>query len=188
MAEPEEVIRQYRNGELTAEAAAELLLPSLQKAGKLELELSETDMPVLDALHQLTRPKLPPVQPLVWESKSWQALEGLPDSFWPQIQLHGLDQIPQCLNYVFMVGSSDAADILAERIASSSDHVVMADLPPTYETFFGRLFGRTQPKLLTYADLVEWAGWLRGFSPLPDAMLEKLHVSGPPAPPPSQEE
>jgi hypothetical protein len=188
MAEPEEVIRQFRSGELTAEAAAELLLPSLQKAGKLELELGETDMPVLAALQQLTKPRLPPAQPLVWESKSWLALEGLPDSFWPQIQLHRLDQIPQCLNYVFMIGSDLAADLLTQRIESSSDHSVMTDLPSDYQKFNGRLFGRTQPRMLTHSDLVEWSGWLRGFSPIPDAMLEKLHVSGPPAPPPMQEE
>lgn len=188
MAEPEEVIRQYRNGELTAEAAAELLLPSLQKSGKLELELSESDMPVLAALQQLTKPQLPAARPLVWESKSWLALEGLPDSFWPQIQEHGLDQIPQCLNYVFMVGSDLAADLLTQRIESTSNHSVMADLPSDYQKFNGRLFGRTQPAMLTHADLVEWSGWLRSFSPIPDAMLEKLHVSGPPAPPPSEAE
>ncbi len=184
MAAPEEIIRQYRSGDLTAEAAAELLLPTLQKLGKLELELSEADLPVLAALQQLTKPKLPPAQPLVWESKSWQALAGLPDSFWPQIQQHGLDRTPQCLNYVFMVGSNEAADTLTQRIESSTDHAVMVDLPASYETLSGRLFGRTQPKLLTHADLVAWAGWLRGFTPIPDAMLEKLHVSGPPAPPP----
>lgn len=188
MAEPEEVIRQFRSGELTAEAAAERLLPSLQKAGKLELELSEADLPVLAALQQLTKPKLPAAQPLVWESKSWLALETLPDSFWPQIQLHGLDRIPQCLNYVFMVGSDMAADVLTQRIEASSDHTVMTDLPQDYLRFNGRVFGRTQAKLLNYSDLVTWADWLRGFSPIPDAMLERLHVSGPPAPPPGQDE
>jgi hypothetical protein len=188
MTEPEEVIRQYRDGDLTAEAAAELLLPSLQKTGKLELELSEADMPVLAALQQLAKPRLPAAQPLVWESRSWQALEGLADSFWPQIQQHGLDQIPQCLNYVFMVGSNIAAEQLTQRIESSSDHSVMTDLPSDYEKFVGRVFGQTQPAMLTHPGLVQWSGWLRGFSPVPDAMLEKIHVSGPPAPPPKQEE
>lgn len=187
MPEPEEIIRQFRSGDLTAEAAAELLLPTLQKQGKLELELSEAELPVLAALQLLTKPKLPPVQPLTWESKSWQALAGLPDSFWPQIRQHGLDRIPQCLNYVFMVGSAEAAETLTQRIESSSDHTVMTDLPPSYEKFCGRVFGRTQPTLLTHADLVEWSGWLSRFSPIPDAMLEKLHVSGPPAPPSSSD-
>ena len=181
MAEPEEVIRQFRAGELTAEAAAEQLLPSLKAAGKLELELSETDMPVLAALQLLTRPKLPAAQPLTWESKSWLALEGLPDSFWRQIREHGLDQVPQCLNYVFTVSSAVAAEVLTQRIESTSDHVVMTDLPPSFEEFNGRLFGRTAPRLLTRADLVEWAAWLRAIPPIADASLERLHLSGPPA-------
>jgi len=181
MADPEEAIRQFRSGEITAETAAELLLPSLQATGKLELELSETDMPVLAALQQLTRPKLPPAQPLTWESKSWQALAGLPDSFWPQLQQHGLDKVPQCLNYVFMVRSEMAADVLTQRIESASDQVVMTDLPPSFEKYNGRVFGRTPPRLLTHADLVEWAAWLRAIPPIPDASLERLYVSGPPA-------
>jgi hypothetical protein len=181
MTDPEEVVRQFRSGELTAEAAAELLLPSLQSAGKLELELSEADMPVLAALQQLTRPKLPPAQPLSWESKSWLALEGLPGSFWPQLQQHGLDKVPQCLNYIFMVSSEAAADILTRRIESTSDHVVMTDLPESFEKHNGRVFGRTPPRLLTHRDLVEWAAWLQAIPPIPDASLERLHVSGPPA-------
>lgn len=183
MTEPEEVIRRFRSGDLTAEAAAELLLPSLQQAGKLELELSQADMPVLAALKELTRPRLPETQPLAWESQSWRALATLPDSFWPQMQAHGLDQTPQCLNFVFMVGSNLAADLLTERIESESDHAVMSDLPSSYEKFNGRVFGRTEPKLITHADLVKWSSWLNRFTPVADAMLEKLFISGPPAPP-----
>ena len=178
--DPEEVIAQYQAGELTAEAAAELLLPSLKAAGKLTLNISEKEMPVLEALQKLTAPEWIPPQQLVWESRPWLALEGLADTFWAQIAARGLDQVPQCLEYVFLVSSADAATTLRGRIESHTNHAVSTDLPESFEQAHGRVFGRTPPKTLTHADLVAWSAFLRGLPPMTDASLDGLRVSAPP--------
>jgi hypothetical protein len=181
MPEPEEVISQYRAGELTAEAAAELLLPALKAAGKLTLDITEEEMPVLEALQRLAAPQPEPLKLLTWESRAWLALGGLADDFWQKLCDRGLDRVPQCLNYVFLVGSHAAATALRQWIETRSDHVVTATLPEAFEESHGRVFGRTPPRVLTHAHLVEWAGWLQSIPPVPDASLDGLGVSGPPA-------
>lgn len=181
MPDPEEVIRQYRAGELTAEAAAELLLPTLKAAGKLTLDITEEEMPVLEALQRLAAPQPEPLRVLAWESQSWMALPGLADDFWQKLCDRGLDRVPQCLNYVFLVGSDAAATTLRQWIETRSDHVVTAALPDSFDQGHGKVFGRTPPRILTHADLVEWAGWLQSLPPVSDASLDGLGVSGPPA-------
>lgn len=180
MIDPEAVVQQYRDGTLSAERAAEALLPLLKAAGKLELPLTETDMPLLTAIQRLSRPPLPPAQPLTWDSKVWRGLSRMPDLLWPQIVQHRLDQIPQCFNYVFLVGSEAAAESLQVQIESSTDHAVTAHLPDSFEQMNGRVFGQVPARLVTQDDLTRWAAWLQSLTPIPDATLEKLHLSNPP--------
>lgn len=180
MSDPDEIIRQYRDGALSADAAAQRLLPLLKKAGRLELPLTEQDMPLLTALQRLSRPPLPAAGPLEWESKVWRGLGRMPDLLWPQITEHRLDQVPQCFNYVFLVGSEAAAEALRLQIESTTDHGVTAQLPDSFEQSNGRLFGQAPARLVTRDDLTRWAEWLQGLTPVPDATLEKLHLSHPP--------
>lgn len=181
MPEPEEVIAQYRAGELTAEAAAELLLPSLKAAGELTLEIGPDEMPLLEALQRLANPPPLPPRALTWESQPWLGLDRLADDFWHQLQTRGLDRVPQCLNYVFLVGSPAAAAALESWIGTQSDHIVTVSLPESFEVSHGRVFGRTAPRLLSYNDLAEWAAWLASIPPVAEASLDGLGVSHPPA-------
>ncbi len=181
MPEPEEIIAQYKAGALTAEAAAELILPSLQAAGELTLNIGPEEGALLAALQRLAAPPPPPLSCLTWESQPWLGLGRVADDFWRQVQARGLDRIPQCLNYVFLVGSPAAAAALENWISARSDHVVTVSLPDSFEESHGRVFGRTAPRLLSHSDLAEWAAWLATIPPVPDASLDGLGVSGPPA-------
>lgn len=180
MIDTDAIIAQYRAGTLSPADAAAALLPLLKAAGKLELPLSENDLSLLQALQRLTQPPLPAAQPLEWDSRVWQGLERMPAILWPQITRSRLDQIPQCFNYVFLVGSEVAAEALAAQIQAGSDHSVTAQLPESYETHCGRLFGQTPPRLITEADLVAWGKWLQSLTPVAQATLEKIHLSPPP--------
>lgn len=180
MIDPEAVIRQYRDGTLPVEAAAEQLLPLLKAAGKLELPLTEGDMPLLTALQRLSRPPLPPAAPLTWESKVWLGLGRMPELLWPQMVQHGLDRTPQCFNYVFLVASEAAAELLRRQIDQTTGHAVSAQLPDHFTDCNGRLFGQAPARLITKDDLAVWAAWLQSLTPVPDATLEKIHLSAPP--------
>jgi len=185
MPDQEEILARYRTGDLSAEDAAALILPSLKEAGELTLNIGPNEMPLLDALQRLANPAPPPPPTLTWESQPWLALGRLADDFWGQIQARGLDQVPQCLNYVFLVGSHTAAASLEEWIGTRSDHVVTVSLPESFEVAHGRVFGRTAPRLLSWNDLAEWAAWLASIPPVPNASLDGLGVSAPPAAPAS---
>lgn len=181
MIDPARIIADYRSGALSADAAALELLPLLKQAGKLELPLTEHDLPLLQALQRLTQPPLPPAQELVWESKVWLGLPRMPELLWPQVTRNGLDRSPQCLNYVFLVSSEAAAEALVAQIDGRTDHRVTVQLPADYATHAGRVFGQLPPRLVTEAELVAWGAWLQSLAPVTGATLEKLHLSPPPA-------
>lgn len=179
MIDPDRIVADYRAGTLSAGAAAEALLPLLKQAGKLELPLSEDDLPLLQALQRLTQPPLPPAQELVWESRVWLGLPRMPELLWPQVTRNGLDRVPQCLDYVFLVSSAAAAEALVAQIDGPTDHRVSAQLPDDFTTHAGRVFGQLPPRLVTQAELVAWGAWLQSLTPVPGATLEKLHLSPP---------
>ena len=91
-----EILAAFRSGALTAEEAAQQLLPLLQTSGRLNLDLGFDVQPLLAALRQLSSPGTPPkprsLQPLTWESPHWQRLKQVPDDFWTILHERGLDQ------------------------------------------------------------------------------------------------
>lgn len=182
MPEPHEVLAQFRAGSLTAEAAAELLLPTLKAAGELTLDIGENEMPLLEALRRLASPPPEAPRPLVWQSRQWQVLDRVADDLWGKLAARGLDRVPQCLNYVFLIGSREAATRLQDWIHAHSDHTVTLVLPESFEESHGKVFGRTPPRLLTQGDLAAWTAWLAAIPPLPDTSLDGLGVSAPPPP------
>lgn len=179
MTEPGRIIADYRSGTLTAETAALALLPLLQAAGSLELPLTEQDLPLLDALQRLSQPPLPPARPLAWDTPMWQTLDRMPDFLWPRIVENGEDQFPHHLSYVFLVGSESAARSLIAQVEGHTDHRVAAQLPDNFTRHAGRVFGRLPARMVTHADLVALAGWLRSLTPVEEATLEELHLSAP---------
>jgi hypothetical protein len=180
MPEPEEILAQFRAGSLSAEAAAALLLPTLKATGELTLDIGEHEMVLLEALQRLASPPPERPPPLFWESSHWRALGQVADDLWHKLTERGLDRVPQCLNYVFLVGTQEAAVALEECIRARSDHVVTRVLPESFAESYGRIFGRTAPQLLTHGDLAAWVAWLSAIPPVPDASLDGLGVTAPP--------
>jgi hypothetical protein len=179
MSTPEEILRQYRSGDLSIEDAARALLPLLMEAGTLDLALSESDMPLLSALQRLSQPPLPPPGPLNWDSQARRALPRMAELFWPQIVAQQLDRVPQCFCYAFLVGSNAAAEALRAQITATSDHVVTTQLPEDYSQANGWLFGQAPARLVVQDDFGRWSAWLASLPAVPDAALERLYLSDP---------
>jgi hypothetical protein len=181
---PEEIMATFRSGGVSAEDAAQRLLPLLQAAGTLTLDVGPDTIPVLEALKRLAHPPAPPprtpTQPLIWESPHWRDLARVPEGLWRVITERRLDQSPRSLRYVFTVGSDAAARILQQWIAVHSDHQVTPDLPASFEESRGQIVGLTRPALLTRAGVAAWVAWLQSMPSVPDAALTDLGISDPP--------
>lgn len=176
-----DVLTAYRSGTLTAEDAAQQLMPLLQTSGRLNMELSADIKPLLEALRRLAGPDVAqPTQPLVWESKHWQRLDRVADDFYTILRERKLDQSPQCLRYAFTVGSQTAATALEDWIMDHSDHRVTVGLPASFQGSSGQVTGLTPARILTRADLVSWVAWLRDIPLVPDAALSDLGIAPPP--------
>ena len=177
-----DILTAFRSGTLSAEDAAQQLLPLLQTSGRLNLELGPEIRPILEALRRLAGPGASdPRQPLTWDSPHWQRLGRVPDDFWTIVRERRLDQSPQRLRYAFTVRSAAAATALEDWIMDHSDHQVTVDLPASFEEASGQLVGLTPARRLTKADLLSWANWLQSIPPVPEAGLTDLGIA--PAPP-----
>jgi hypothetical protein len=177
-----DILTAFRSGTLSAEDAAQQLLPLLQTSGRLNIELGPEIRPILEALRRLAGPVAPsPHEPLAWDSPHWQRLSRVPDDFWTILRERRLDQSPQCLRYAFTVRSGAAATALEDWIMDHSDHQVTVDLPASFEEAAGQVVGLTPARRLSKADLQNWAGWLQAVPPVPDAALTELGIA--PAPP-----
>jgi hypothetical protein len=176
-----EILTAFRSGTLSAQDAAEQLLPLLRTSGGLGFELTPEIRPVLEALNRLAGPSsAAPQTPLVWESPHWQRLGRVPEDFWNILRERRLTQAPHCLRYAFTVRSAAAASALEDWILDNSDHEVTRELPPSFEHASGQVVGLTPPRLLTREDLQKWAAWLQAISPIPDAALTDLGIVAPP--------
>lgn len=176
-----DILTAFRSGTVTAEDAAQQLLPLLQTSGRLNILLTADIRPVLEALSRLAgSTPTGPRPPLTWESPHWQRLSRVPDDFWTILRDRHLDQTPQCLRYVFTVRSAVAATGLEDWIMDHSDHQITLDLPASFDVTSGHVVGLTPPKLLTKLDLTKWAQWLQSVPTVPDAALTELGISPPP--------
>jgi hypothetical protein len=176
-----DILTAFRSGTLSAEDAAQQLLPLLQTSGRLNIDLSPDIRPVLEALGRLAGSGVAdPSKPLTWESPHWRRLGRVPDDFWTILRERRLDRSPYCLRYAFTVRSAVAAAALEDWIMDHSDHHVTVTLPASFQDASGQVAGLTPPKLLTKAHLLRWADWLQSVPPVPDAALTDLGISPPP--------
>jgi hypothetical protein len=179
---PAEILAAFRSGALSAEAAAQQLLPLLQTSGKPTLDTGPDVRPVLEALQRLANPAGPArrglAEPLGWETPQWLSLPRVADGLWRIIRRH-LERAPQCLRYLFAVRSAGAATALQEWITAHSDHQLTVDLPPSFQYSGGQIVGHTRTALLTQPDLVAWAAWLQSIPRVADAALTDLGLVSP---------